>query len=231
METSLHRQLKEVYAAGEATTEVRVGPYRIDVVRDGRLIEIQLSHLHAIRRKLIALLKEHSVTVVKPIVARKQIILRKRRGGRVVQQRRSPKRGNPLDIFHQLVHFTTVFPHRRLQIELVRIDIEELRYPGHGRRRHWRRKDYVVEDQRLLAVHDRFLLREAHDLRQLLNAGLPECFGTAELAAALGIDRWFAQRIAYCLREMGAAEAIGKSGRSILYRWHQQRQPMVERAA
>ena len=30
------------------------------------------------------------------------------------------------------VHFTRVFPHRRLTLEVVLIEIEEWRYPGHG---------------------------------------------------------------------------------------------------
>ena len=40
METSLHRQLKAVYAPA-AAREVRVDGYRIDAVVDGELIEIQ----------------------------------------------------------------------------------------------------------------------------------------------------------------------------------------------
>ena len=58
METSLHRQLKEAYADHEARIEVRVGNYRIDVVRDHELIEIQHGSLAAIRDKVRKLLKE-----------------------------------------------------------------------------------------------------------------------------------------------------------------------------
>ena len=39
------------------------------------------------------------------------------------------------DLFDDLVHFTRVFPHRRLTLEVPLVDIEEWRYPGHGRRR------------------------------------------------------------------------------------------------
>ena len=90
METSLHRQLKEAYATGDAQTEVRLGRFRIDVVREGRLIEIQHGQLASIRRKIAALLEEHRVTVVKPIVATKRIVFRKRRGGKIVRERLSP---------------------------------------------------------------------------------------------------------------------------------------------
>ena len=51
METSLHRQLKELYATDGGLIEQRVGSYRIDVVRGRELIEIQLASLSAIRSR------------------------------------------------------------------------------------------------------------------------------------------------------------------------------------
>ena len=73
METSLHRQLKDVYADPGARLEAPLGNYRIDVVRDGELIEIQHGSLAAIRDKVRDLLRDHRVLVVKPIVRRKQL--------------------------------------------------------------------------------------------------------------------------------------------------------------
>ena len=75
METSLHRELKRIYAGDGARTEVRrSSSYRIDAVRDGRLIEIQHGSLAAIRDKIRRLLDAHRVLVVKPIVARKLLV-------------------------------------------------------------------------------------------------------------------------------------------------------------
>ena len=51
METTLHRQLKERYAADGAPVEQRVGRYRIDVVQPGRLVEIQLGVAHGDSRQ------------------------------------------------------------------------------------------------------------------------------------------------------------------------------------
>src|SRR3972149_1191230 len=99
MENSLHRELKEHYAADGAQFEQRVGRYRIDVVNGNRLVEIQLGSLTAIRDKVAALVKRHRVLVVKPIVVEKQLIKRKRRGGLVAWRRRSPKQGCLLDLF------------------------------------------------------------------------------------------------------------------------------------
>ena len=42
-------------------------------------------------------------------------------------------------------------------------------------------------------------------------------FTTRELADALRVSRYFAQKMAYCLREMGAIRSVGKRGRAIVY--------------
>ena len=76
METSLHRELKERYAAEEGRTEVVVDRYRIDAVVGEELIEIQHGPLAAIRDKVGRLLDGHHVRVVKPIIARKLLVKR-----------------------------------------------------------------------------------------------------------------------------------------------------------
>lgn len=217
METTLHRQLKEHYAQEGALFEQRVGRYRIDVVNGRQLVEIQHSSLTAIRDKIAALVKEHRVVLVKPIVVEKHLVKRKRKGGRVASRRRSPKRGQLLDLFEELVHFTRVFPHRRLTLEVPMVAIEEWRYPGHGRRR-WRRpSDFIVEDQMLVEVFEVHRFRRSTDLCRLLPRTLPRPFHTGDLAKGLGVERWVAQRMAYCLRNMGGLEVVGKQRGAWLY--------------
>ncbi|HND55708.1 MAG TPA: hypothetical protein PLV92_25005 [Pirellulaceae bacterium] len=219
METTLHQQLKQRYATDGARQEVVLGDYRIDVVKgDEQLIEIQHGSLAAIRDKIGRLLKKHDVLVVKPLVIRKQLVLLDRRGGRVVSRRGSPKRGQIWDLFHELVYFTRVFPHPRLVLEVPLVEIEEWRFPGHGRRRRWRSKDHVVEDQRLTKVESTMTLRTVDDLLRLLPSDLPCPFHTGHLAESAGMQRWVAQRVAYCLRKTGAVVQDGKQGNALLYR-------------
>lgn len=217
METSLHRQLKLHYARDESQVEVVLGDYRIDAIRGGRLIEIQHGSLGAIRDKIARLLEDHRVTVVKPIVALKHLVKLDARGGEVVDRRRSPKRGQLLDVFDELVYFTRVFPHRRLMLEVALVEVEELRYPGHGRRRRRRANDFVVEDQRLVEIVETYQFRTLTDLRRMLPSGLPKSFHTGHLAERLEVRRHIAQRMAYCLRETGAIHMVGKQGNALLY--------------
>jgi hypothetical protein len=191
METTLHRQLKDLYAQEGSQREVRLGPYRIDVVNGP----------------------------VKPIVVEKYLVKRAGKGGPVTSRRLSPKRGRLLDLFDDLVHFTRVFPHRRLVLEVPLVDVEEWRYPGHGRRRRWRRSDHQIEDQKLLGVREVHRLRTARDVGALVGCPLPQPFHTGDLAVSLGVERWIAQQIAYCLRKMGSIEEVGKMRAARLYRF------------
>ncbi len=219
METSLHRELKSHYADADARTEVRLGRYRIDAISDGRLIEIQHGSLSAIRDKIAQLLEDHEVTVVKPIVARKRLVKLDAKGGEPLSSRWSPKRGQLIDLFEELVYFTRVFPHPRLVLEVPLVEVEEWRYPGHGRRRRRREQDFQVADQKLVSIEKTVRLKTGRDLRRMLGCRLPTVFHTGDLAHALGVRRRTAQRVAYCFRKMGIAETVDKQGNAILYRY------------
>lgn len=219
MEYSLHKQLKELYCQEDSAQEVVLGDYRIDVVDStGTLIEIQHSSLAAIKMKCLDLLEEHAILVVKPIIRFKQLIKLSEKNGRVVSNRQSPKKGSWLTAFEELVYFRDVFPHPNLEMEFVLVDIEETRYPGHGRRRRRRQTDYEVQDLELIRVVDRSKIVMATDLFQWLPfEEIPKEFDTEDLATAVQVDRSEAQRITYCLREMGAIRAKGKRGRANFY--------------
>ena len=217
METTLHRQLKALYAGADALIEQRVDGFRIDAVRGEELVEIQHGSLAAIRDKIARLVKRRRVLVVKPIIARKTLVSLKKRGGRELSRRSSPKRGTLLDVFDELVYLTRLYPHENLTLEVPLVEVEERRYPGHGRRRRWRVKDFQVEDQRLTEVLSVHTFQTCSDLWRLLPTDLCAPFHTGHLAQSLSINRSLAQRIAYCLRHTGAATVAGKQGNAWLY--------------
>lgn len=219
METELHRALKNFYAAADGRVEVRVGRYRVDVVRDGRLLEIQHGTLAALRRKLHDLMARHDVTVVKPIIARKMLVVQDARTKRVIRRRRSPKRGTVLDIFDELIYLRGIYPHPRLTLELVLVDVEEWRRITRGRRPSRRGRGFQVEQQKLLRILGCHRFRTAADLANLVEVRLPDPFHTGHLARRMNIERWAARRIAYCLRYAGAVQQVGKLGNSLLYRF------------
>jgi len=217
METSLHRQLKCLYGGSNAQFEAQVGRYRIDVRSGDQLVEIQHGALAAIRDKIRVLVEHHEVLVVKPIVARKVLIRLAAKGGPAIGHRLSPKQGKLLDLYDDLVHFTHAFPHPRLTLEVPLVEVEELRYPGHGRRRRWSRADFEVDDQRLVSIVEVHRFHTAEDLLRLIPGPLPSPFDTGDLARLLHVPRRRAQQVAYCLDHMGAAHRVGKRGNARLY--------------
>jgi hypothetical protein len=156
------------------------------------------------------------VLVVKPLAARKYLVTRAAKGKRVASSRYSPSRAGFHHLFEDLVHFTNVFPHPNLTLEVVLTEQEEHRVPVAKRRRF--SKGFRVQDRLLRHVQGQMQFRTHADLTALVPEGLPAEFSTNHLAAAADIPRWLAQKMAYCLRTTGTAEVVGKQGNALLYR-------------
>lgn len=219
METSLHQQLKLCYAADVTDTEVMVGRYRIDAVREDELVEVQCASLSAIRDKCRNLLKRHQLRVVKPVIARTRIVKIKAADGPVLSRRFSPKRGTPIDVFEDLIYFTNVFPHPNLTIEIPSVIIEQFRIPSKKKRRRWRDKGYKVHDVCLESIEQHVELKTPEDLWNLVGYETNgEPFNTADLAETIDRPRWVAQKVAYVLRNTGAIEASGRDRGGVVYR-------------
>lgn len=219
METTLHRQLKQLYASDVSQTEVVLGAYRIDAIRDDELIEIQCASLSAIREKTATLLKRHRLRVVKPIVYRTRIAKKDRTNGSIKSRRMSPKRGDLLELFDELIYFTRVFPHKNLTIEVPLIHVQQIRVPSKKKRRRSWHKNYRVQDVSLESIESTYEFSHASDLLKLVGGCSDECgFSTADIATATGKPRWFAQKIAYVLRKTKAIEQTGRTKTGIVYR-------------
>jgi hypothetical protein len=211
VESSLHRQLKERYGPGVGgRAEVGVDGFRIDAIDpEGRLVEIQAGRLGALKQKLGCLLGAYPILVVKPIVLTRRIVRKAAADGPDLSSRRSPRRGDLLDVFDDLVGLARVFPHPNLTIEVVGVAIDEVRVAS--------RRGHRVVDRRLVEVVSSATLREAVDLWSLLPAGLDTSFTTSDCARKLGRSVAFAQKMAYCLRHAGAIEERGFRERRRIY--------------
>lgn len=192
-----------------------VGAFVIDLVRDGLLIEVQTRGFAGIRPKLTSLLDHgHRVRLVHPIPAEKWIV--RRDLDEVLSRRRSPRRGEPVDVFSELVSFPGLVAHPQLEIELLLTVEEEWREHTPGRS--WRRNGWSVLERRLIEVKDRVTLLDPQSLVALLPDDLTETFTTADLAVLLRRPLRLAQQATYCLRRLGAIVPVGKVGNSIVYR-------------
>lgn len=215
-EKPLHASLKEWCARPGDRFEVPVEGFVVDVVRDELLIEIQTRGFSSMKKKLAALLEAgHSVRIVYP-VAMDRWLVKLDDDGTVLDRRKSPKHGGFVDVFSELVSIPTFVDDPRFEVEVVLVAEEEYRVHEPGKA--WRRKGWTVLERRLLDVLESKRLASGTDLVGLMPNGIPEVFTTADLSVRLGRSRRLAQQMAYCLRETGALEVVGKTGNALNYR-------------
>ena len=214
-EQPLHAALKAWYADAEDCVEVAVDGYVIDIVRGNCLVEIQTGNFSAIKRKILSLVEQHPVRLVYPIAREKWLLKLPKEGQDAPQRRKSPKRGRVEEVFGELVSFPQLLNADNFSLEVVMIQEEEVRRYANNKR--WARNGWMTVERRLLKVVERSLFSHPADMGALLPPDLPRAFTTADLAQTLSIPRRLAQKMAYCLREMGIIVQIGKRGRAYLY--------------
>lgn len=214
-EKPLHAALKQWYAQPDDRIEVAVDGFTVDIVRGDLMVEIQTRNLSAIKRKLTTLVERHPVRLVYPVAAERWIVRQSQNGRRVLARRKSPKRGAVELVFEELVSIPQLLAHPNFSLQVVLIQEEEVRrYDGS---RNWRRKGWGTHERRLVQVVGQRLFETPQDMLALIPEALPEPFTTTDLAKATGQPVWLAQKMAYCLRAMGAITVVGKRGRGILY--------------
>ncbi|MFC2108346.1 hypothetical protein ACFLS5_02680 [Candidatus Bipolaricaulota bacterium] len=213
-EKPLHAALKAWISEPGDEFEVRIGRFVADIVRDSMIIEIQTGSTFPLKRKLHALLKHHAVHLVIPIAQQKTITTIDEAGNQI-STRKSPKRGELLDVFGQLVNLRDLLGDANFSIEVVLIHLEEIRRPRTTRKRRWR--DWEVHERRLIKVIDHVSFHHPGDFLAAIPSTLEEPFTTADLAHATGRPRRVAQQIAYCLREMGALAVVDRKRSGIRY--------------
>ena len=214
-EKSLHAMLKRWMAQPGDRLEVEVDGFVIDLVRDDLLIEIQTRNFSSMKKKLHKLLETHPVRLVHP-VAQDRWIVKTDEDGRVLSRRKSPKHGNYLHVFQELVAIPHLVDHPHFRLEVLLVEDEEIRCnDGKGS---WRRKGWSIRDRRLLNVVESRVFTSSGDMLKLLPEGLPDEFTTAELAKQIKQTRAFARKVIYSLKHMGAITQVGKRGRAPVYR-------------
>jgi hypothetical protein len=223
-ETALHAALKTWYARPGDEIEVRFEGYIIDVKRDQTLIEIQTRSFSSIKAKLLDLVPRHPVRLVYPIAKERWIVKVKADRATVLSRRKSPKRGKLLHVFNELIRFPSLLAEPNLTLELLLIQEEEVRHhePNRRSRRSWSRRGWMTHERRLLEVLSAHRFERPADLLRLLPPSVlahdAAPFTTSDLAAALKERKPLAQKTAYCLRESGVLQVVGKRGNAFLYR-------------
>ncbi len=213
-EHSLHSEIKEWYAAPGDKTEVRIDDFIIDIVRGSLLIEIQTKNFSSIKRKLSSLVENHKVRLVHPIPERKWIV-RVTETGKLVNKRKSPRKGRLVDVFYELTSISDLFDNENFSLEVWMIEEEEIRCnDGKGS---WRRKGVSIKDARMINVNSKLLFTKGEDFLAFLPNDLRPSFTNRTLANRAGVSIPLARKITYCLRKMGLITCLREKRRELVF--------------
>lgn len=213
-EYSLHAALKTWAARPGDQVEAAVQGYQIDVVRGDVLIEVQTGNFTHLKPKLLKLLPDYLVHIIYPIAVTKTVVRMDAPDGKELSRRRSPRHGRVEHLFSELVRLAQLVEHPNLSLEVVYTQEEELRaWRPDGS---WRRRGWRTFDRRLLAIEGSQRFDSPADYLALLPDELRSGFDTRQLARRLGLPRYLAQKMAYCLHSMGLLER-SKRGRGYVY--------------
>ena len=214
-ENTLHTDLKWWYSESNDQLEQKVGNFVIDIVKDDLLIEIQISNFSAIKKQLEILLQNHKVKLVHPIIRDKWIVNFDTQLNRVIRRRLSPIHCSYQEIFYELVRIPTIIPHPNFAIELVLVQIEEIRTKNNLG--NWRRKGWSIYDRKLIRVLERKQFKKPIDFLNFIPENLKTPFTNFELAHSLNKPLSLARKMSYCLKNMGMLHVVGKNRNTLVF--------------
>jgi hypothetical protein len=214
-ESNLHSVLKSLYTDEAEAHEFCVKGFIVDIVREGSIIEVQTGSFAKLNKKLTALLPEYRVTLVYPIACEKTLLVYDRKIKNLLYRRKSPKKGQMLDIMDELIYIPKHIAHPNFSLEVLLTREEEIRAAdGRGS---WRRGGISIIDRRLLEIVERIELNNIGDFMKLLPASLPPSFSNKELSAIMNQPLGKVQKLTYCFKHMGLLQVVGKKGNAQLF--------------
>jgi hypothetical protein len=213
-ECSLHSEVKKLYALPGDKFEARLGDYIVDILRENLAIEVQTKNFSALKKKLQVLVEKYQVRLVYPLTEKK-FITYVTKDHKVVNKRKSPRRGRLTDLFRELVAIPSMVGEENFSLEVLFINEEEVRCDdGKGS---WRRRGVSIVERRLLKVNDRILFQKKFDYLSLLPDGLNASFTNRELAKLAKISLRSARQITYCLRKSEVIRIVERNGRQLVF--------------
>lgn len=215
-ESSLHKELKAIYAGADGLQEQNINGFYVDVLLESKIIEIQNGNFANQKLKLAHLLNDYQFKIVLPIPKDKYLVTISNESNKSIKRRLSPKHRNLAYLFKELVYIVDYLQDQNFQLEVVIIIEEEIRKnDGAGS---WRRKGISIVDHRLIDILQTYEFKSLEDFIHFIPESFPNQFTTKDLATYWKIPRNISQRMAYSLRKMGLIHLCGKEKRANLYK-------------
>lgn len=214
-EKSMHAFLKNYIDDNPNNHEVKVGTYHVDIFNDEGIFEIQTRQLFKLRRKLKALLPDHVVTVVLPLIKAKTIIWIDTDSNEMSKGRKSPKKCTWYDVFSELYGIKDLLDNPNLRIMPVLLEVEEYRLLNG-----WsndKKKGSTCHDRIVSKVHESMLITSKEDYFKLVPESLAEEFTSKDFARVANISIKNARISLNILRHLEVVMQVARNGNSIIY--------------
>ena len=214
-ERSQHLILKHYVEPDRTRHEVPLEGYIADICNDTGVVEIQTSGFGALRGKLEAFLRGHSVTLVYPSAIKKRTLWTDPDTGEIFPgSYRKSKRGR-FNILSELCSISAYFPHPNLRVlNFLTVASDYRLLDGFGKDRKGRAtKTDTVPDELLEIV----LIKDKKDILKMLPFSIGDSITNAELSKTFGMR---GRRLWKAVKFLENAEIIrrsGKRGNAILY--------------
>lgn len=221
-ESDLHNSLKILYSETyEGTTEVEKDGHVYDIVtKNGNIIEIQTANLAKLLPKIEdTISKNHNVKLVHPVCITKRIALYDKKG-KLISNRKSPKKGNVFDVFKELTGIYPLLLNPHFSLEIVEIEMTEERLRTDNlvqtlnKRRRFR-KNWIKTNKKLDNILNTRIFNSTNDYKKLLPS-LPENFCAKDLNKAANISN--GNLVLWVLVRIGIIEQTKKNGNTKYYK-------------
>ena len=229
-ESKLHNSLKILYQElYKGQTEVEQDGHVYDIVsKNGNIIEIQTKNLAKLLPKILDTIeKGHNVKLVHPIPLVTRIELKDEKG-KIISNRKSPKKGSIYSIFRELTGIYPLLTNPHFSLEVLEIEMTEERVrtnepvqSKNGRRRF--RRNWIKTGKRLDTIVNTIRFSKPEDYLKLLPP-LPQPFCAKDLRQALNENSDIPKRtadaylIVWVLSHAGLIEHTETKGRTKYYK-------------
>lgn len=214
-EKTLHSVLKNYMEPEQSRHEIKVGRYVADIVTAEGIIEIQTRQFSALRQKLACFMEQSVVTVVYPVARIKWLLWIDEETGEVTKKRRSPKVGQPYEIFYELYQIRSLLRHPNLRLRIVFLELEEYRTLNGWSRD--KKKGSTRYDRIPVDIQGELYIANVGDYQSLIPEALGQSFTVKDFKAASGLSVYAAGLALSVLHTVGAVVRIGKKGKAFVY--------------
>ncbi len=213
-EKSIHSILKYFIEPNDNYHEVALEGHFADIYTQDGVVEIQTQKFERLTDKLAYFLEIYPVTIVYPILVRKEISIFDDISQTVIQRKNSPKHMSVYDTFAELYRIKPFLKHPNLHICMVQMDAEEYRMMSV--RKNTARGKSMKYDRIPIGIREITVLERIEDYMQFIPYEL-DTFTTKTFAKACHIPIDTARITVNILYEFGLIERIGKQGNMYIY--------------